>query len=99
MLSDINILPIEEIETAYYLRMHAVDKPGVVADITKIFGDSNISIEAILQKEPANNESFIPVIFLTQCIKEKEMNKAISKVEQLDAISGKVIRIRMETFS
>ena len=99
VLSDINILPIEEIETAYYLRMHAVDKPGVVADITKIFGDSNISIEAILQKEPANNESFIPVIFLTQCIKEKEMNKAISKVEQLDAISGKVMRIRMETFS
>ncbi|HAF89012.1 MAG TPA: homoserine dehydrogenase, partial [Deltaproteobacteria bacterium] len=99
VLSDINILPIEEIETAYYLRMHVIDKPGVVADITKIFGDSSISIEAILQKEPAKNESFIPVIFLTQCIKEKEMNKAISKVEQLDAISGKVIRIRMETFS
>lgn len=51
-LSDINILPIEEIETAYYLRMHAIDRPGVVADITKILGDSKISIEAILQKEP-----------------------------------------------
>ena len=97
-LSDINILPIEEIETAYYLRMHAIDRPGVVADITKILGDSKISIEAILQKEPVGNESCIPVIFLTQCIKEKEMNRAITKIEKLDAIDGKVTRIRMETF-
>jgi len=98
-LSDINILPIEEIETAYYLRMHAIDRPGVVADITKILGDSKISIEAILQKEPVGNASCIPVIFLTQCIKEKEMNGAITKIEKLDAIDGKVTRIRMETFS
>ncbi len=97
-LSDINILPIEEIETAYYLRMHAIDRPGVVADITKILGDSKISIEAILQKEPEENASCIPVIFLTQCIKEKEMNGAITKIEKLDAIDGKVTRIRMETF-
>ena len=97
-LSDINILPIEEIETAYYLRMHAIDRPGVVADITKILGDSKISIEAILQKEPVGNASCIPVIFLTQCIKEKEMNTAIIKIEKLDAIDGKVTRIRMETF-
>ena len=97
-LSDINILPIEETETAYYLRMHAIDKPGVVADVTKILGDSDISIEAILQKEPEKNESCIPVIFLTQCIKEKEMNGAIAKIEKLDAIDGKVMRIRMETF-
>lgn len=97
-LSDINILPIEEIETAYYLRMHAIDRPGVVADITKILGDSKISIEAILQKEPVGNASCIPVIFLTQCIKEKEMNGAITKIEKLDAIDGKVTRIRMETF-
>jgi homoserine dehydrogenase len=98
-LSGINILPIEEIETAYYLRMHAIDRPGVVADITKILGDSKISIEAILQKEPVGNASCIPVIFLTQCIKEKEMNGAITKIEKLDAIDGKVTRIRMETFS
>ena len=97
-LSDINILPIEEIETAYYLRMHAIDRPGVVADITKILGDSKISIEAILQKEPVGNASCIPVIFLTQRIKEKEMNGAITKIEKLDAIDGKVTRIRMETF-
>ena len=78
--------------------MHAIDRPGVVADITKILGDSKISIEAILQKEPVGNASCIPVIFLTQCIKEKEMNGAITKIEKLDAIDGKVTRIRMETF-
>ena len=97
-LSDINILPIEEIETAYYLRMYAIDKPGVVADVTKILGDSDISIEAILQKEPVGNASCIPVIFLTQCVREKTMNGAIAQIEKLDAIDGKVMRIRMETF-
>jgi len=96
-LSDINILPMEETETAYYLRMHAIDKPGVLADVTKILGDSGISIEAILQKEPAPDASHVPIIFLTQRIKEKNMNDAISKIEQLDAIDGEVMRIRMET--
>ena len=98
-LSDINILPIQEVETAYYLRMYAIDKPGVVADVTKILGDSDISIEAILQKEPVGNASCIPVIFLTQCVREKTMNGAIAQIEKLDAIDGKVMRIRMETFS
>jgi homoserine dehydrogenase len=96
-LSDINILPMEETETAYYLRMHAIDKPGVLADVTKILGDSGISIEAILQKEPVANASHVPIIFLTQRIKEKYMNDAISKIEQLEAIDGEVMRIRMET--
>lgn len=96
-LSDINILAMEETETAYYLRMHAIDKPGVLADVTKILGDSGISIEAILQKEPAAGASYVPIIFLTQRIKEKNMNDAIAKIEQLDAIDGEVMRIRMET--
>jgi homoserine dehydrogenase len=96
-LSDINILAMEDTETAYYLRMHAIDKPGVLADVTKILGDSGISIEAILQKEPAVGASYVPIIFLTQRIKEKNMNDAIAKIEQLDAIDGEVMRIRMET--
>ncbi len=96
-LSDINILPMEEIETAYYLRMNAVDRPGVLAEVTQILGDSEISIEAILQKEPAEGASHVPIIFLTQRIKEKNMNNAIAKIEQLDAIKGQVMRIRMES--
>ncbi len=96
-LSDIKILPMEETVTAYYLRMNAIDKPGVLADITQILGDSGISIEAILQKEPAPEASHVPIIFLTQRIKEKNMNDAIAQIEQLDAIDGEVMRIRMET--
>lgn len=96
-LEDIKVLPMEETETAYYLRLHAVDKPGVLADVTQILGDSGISIEAILQKEPVEAASYVPIIFLTQRIKEKNMNDAIAKIEQLDAINGEVMRIRMET--
>jgi len=96
-LADINILPMEETETAYYLRMQAIDKPGVLAEVTQILGDSGISIEAILQKEPAEDAKHVPIIFLTQRIKEKNMNDAIAKIEKLDAIDGEVMRIRMET--
>ena len=96
-LTDLNILPMEETETAYYLRMQAIDKPGVLADVTQILGDSGISIEAILQKEPAEDASYVPVIFLTQRIKEKNMNDAITKIEKLDGINGEIMRIRMET--
>lgn len=96
-LSDIKILAMEETETAYYLRMNAIDKPGVLAEVTQILGESGISIEAILQKEPAPDASYVPIIFLTQRIKEKNMNDAITKIEQLDAIDGEVMRIRMET--
>jgi homoserine dehydrogenase len=95
-LVDINILPMEETETAYYLRMQAIDKPGVLAEVTQILGDSGISIEAILQKEPAPDATHVPIIFLTQRIKEKNMNDAIGKIEKLGAIDGEVMRIRME---
>lgn len=96
-LEDIDVLPMEETETAYYLRMHATDKPGVLADVTQILGDSGISIEAILQKEPVEGASHVPIIFLTQRIKEKNMNDAIAQIEKLEAIEGEVMRIRMET--
>lgn len=96
-LVDLNILPMEETETAYYLRMQAVDQPGVLADVTQILGDLGISIEAILQKEPSENAKHVPIIFLTQRIKEKNMNDAIAKIEKLDGINGEVMRIRMET--
>lgn len=96
-LADINILPMEETETAYYLRMQAIDKPGVLAEVTQILGDSGISIEAILQKEPTENAKHVPIIFLTQRIKEKNMDDAIAKIENLTAIDGEVMRIRMET--
>ncbi|HCU54215.1 MAG TPA: homoserine dehydrogenase [Gammaproteobacteria bacterium] len=95
-LSNLPILPIDEVETAYYLRLQAHDKPGVLANVTRILGDLGISIEAILQKEPREGENTVPVIILTQRVLEKHMNQAIAKIEALSSIAGKVMRIRLE---
>ena len=96
-LSDMPILPMEEVETAYYLRMQAIDRPGVLAEVTAILGELGISIEAILQKEPKEGASHVPIIFLTQRVQEKNMNEAIEKIKKLDVIEGDITRIRMET--
>jgi len=96
-ISDLPILPVEEIETAYYLRLQAEDKPGVLAEVTRILGEAQISIEAVLQKEPAEGDSTVPVILLTRRVLERNMNQAISQIEKLKAITGSVTRIRLET--
>jgi len=95
-LTDTPILPIEEVETSYYLRLHALDRPGVLADVTRILADQQISIEAILQKEPHVGEDAVPVIILTQRVKEKNMNAAIARIEKLASIKRQVARIRLE---
>ncbi len=95
-LADLPILPMEEVETAYYLRMLAVDRPGVLADVTRILGDLGISIEAIIQKEPAEDATDVPVIMLTRRVREQQMNQAIARIEALDALHGPVTRIRVE---
>jgi homoserine dehydrogenase len=95
-MSDSPILSMDDVETAYYLRMQAVDEAGVLADVTRILGDADISIEAILQKEPAEGASDVPVILLTQRTRESQMNSAIKQIESLDAITGSVTRIRLE---
>jgi len=97
-LSDLSILPINEIISAYYLRVVAKDKAGVLSDITEILGDFNINIEAVIQKEPRVHdvEQNLSVVILTDEIKESVMNTAIEKIEALNAIGGKVARIRMD---
>jgi len=95
-LSDLPVLPMEEVETAYYLRLQVQDKPGVLADVTRILADLGISIEAILQKEPRVGENTVPVIILTQRVVEKYMNQAIAKIEALPSINSKIMRIRLE---
>ena len=96
-LSDLPILKMEEVETAYYLRMQVKDQAGVLADVTRILGDKDISIEAIIQKEPKDDSTEASVIMLTHRVLEKQMNEAIQKIEALATISGKVTRIRMES--
>ncbi len=95
-LSDTPILPMEEVRTAYYLRLHAYDRPGVLADITRILADGEISIDAMVQKEPAEGDELVNIILLTHITVEKNINAAITKIEALDSVSGKVMRIRLE---
>ena len=95
-LSDTPVLPMEQIETAYYLRMQAMDRPGVLAEVTRILGEQGISIEAMIQKEPAEGESVASIIMLTQRVIESQMNEAIRRIELLDVIEGDVTRIRLE---
>jgi len=95
-LADIPIVSADRFKTSYYLRLNAEDKPGVLADVTRILADHAISIEAIIQKEPLHGETAIPIIMLTQITLEKEMNAAIAKIEALSTVSGKVNRIRLE---
>ena len=95
-LSDTAILPIDAVETSYYLRMQAEDRPGVLADVTRILGDQHISIEAIIQKEPLPDVTDVSVIMLTHRVLERRMNEAIRQIEALSSIVGKVTRIRLE---
>jgi homoserine dehydrogenase len=93
-LSDIPVLAMEDVETAYYLRMMANEKPGVLAQVTKILGDRGISIEAIQQQE--HHADQVPVIILTQTVREGQMNDAMEAIEALADINGQVTRIRVE---
>ena len=95
-VADLPILPISEINSAYYLRLRANDKPGVLAGVTKILADCNISIDAMLQKEPDDNETEADIVILTHVTVEKNMDAAIAAIEALPAIVGNLVKIRME---
>ena len=95
-LSDTPILPMEEVETSYYLRLRVLDRPGVLADITRILADNAISIDAMVQKEPGEGEDQVDIVMLTHLTVEKRINAAIAKMEALPTMSGKVTRIRLE---
>ncbi len=98
-LADTPVLPMEEVETAYYLRLSALDQPGVMARIASILGEQGISIEAIKQKEPGEGETHVPLVMLTHRVIEGRMNEAIARIEALESVQGPVMRIRMESLS
>jgi homoserine dehydrogenase len=96
-LSDLPILPMGEIETAYYLRLKVADQPGVLADIARILADQNISIEAVIQKEPEPSQEDVPLIFLTHKVRESALDAATAKIEALPSVKAPLHRIRLET--
>jgi homoserine dehydrogenase len=96
-LSDLPILPIEEVETGYYLRMHAKDQPGVMAKIASVLSKANINIEAIIQKDQVDDTSPVPLIMLVRKVIESEMNAALDTIRELDVLVDDIVRIRLET--
>lgn len=98
-LSDHPVLPIDDVETAYYLRMSALDKPGVLSKVAQILSDDGISIEALIQKQPAEDANLVPVIILTNRTVESKLFAAVSRIEGLEGIVGEVTRIRVESLA
>ena len=96
MLQECTLMAIEDVETSFYIRFSALDKPGVLSDITKIMGDTGISIEAIIQREQPAGERYVNVIILTNVTKEKCLNEAVAQIEQLETVRGQVSFIRVE---
>jgi homoserine dehydrogenase len=95
-LADLKILPMDEVQTSYYLRLRVADKPGVLADITRILADEQISIDAMIQKEPGEGEVQTDLVMLTHQTREKRINAAIEKIEKLTVVAGKVTKLRLE---
>ena len=95
-LSSSPVLPMDNVVCPFYLRMHVQDKPGVLADITRILSDHSISIEAMVQKDVEAGEA-VPIIMMTHRVMEKEMFAALDKIAALDAVTDEIIRIRVET--
>ncbi|HEX6634533.1 MAG TPA: homoserine dehydrogenase, partial [Usitatibacter sp.] len=95
-LSNEPILAMEDVETGYYLRLRALDRPGVLADVTRICADLSISIDAIFQKEAAEGEDQVDVVILTHVAPERSVNEAMRRIEALPTIPAPVVRIRLE---
>jgi homoserine dehydrogenase len=95
-MADLPVLPIGEIDSAYYLRLRVADEPGVLADITRILADARISIDAVLQREPEEGEAQTDIILLTHVTVEKRCDEAIARIEALPTVLSQVTRIRLE---
>ena len=91
-----NIVAIEEIETSFYMRFSALDKPGVLSEITSIMGDTGISIEAIVQKEQPAGEDYVNVIIVTSVTQEKLLSTAVERIENLETVRDSIKFIRVE---
>lgn len=96
-LIDIPVLDSGEVISAYYLRLQVKDRPGVLAAITKVLNELNISIEAVLQKETANDDTPVPLILLIHPVKAKDICAAIDQIEQFDTVIGKIVRYHLES--
>jgi homoserine dehydrogenase len=95
-LRDLPIVPMAQVVTPWYLRMEAEDKPGVLSAVASLFSEQGISIEALIQKAPAEGETRVPLIVLTNKAAQGSVDAAVKAIEALDSITGEITRIRVE---
>jgi len=95
-MSDEPVLDIGDVVTSYYLRIRASDRPGVLADISRILADNNVSIEAMRQREPMGKDDLVNIIILTHVTQEQNIRAALERIEKLESVTGKVVMLRME---
>lgn len=98
-LRDPGVLSIADTESAHYLRVSALDKPGVLSQLAQIMSVRGISIEAIIQKEPAAGEDRVPLIMLTNDTLESNLRAAVSEIEALESVVGSVVHIRKDSLN
>ncbi len=96
-LNDQPLLPIEDVVTAYYLRILVEDKAGVLSRITTLLSDAGVSIEVMHQNEPTENNTLAEIVLLTNSVQEKELLSAVAGIEALDTVQGKIQKIRVES--
>ncbi|MCH9828945.1 MAG: homoserine dehydrogenase [Gammaproteobacteria bacterium] len=96
-IAPMDVLPLEQIESAYYLRVCVADEPGVLRAITSILAELDISVEAIIQKEPRAAEDAV-VAIITSVVQEARFNEACARIEALPSVRSGFSRLRVEHF-
>jgi homoserine dehydrogenase len=91
------VAPIDEVVSQYFVRLNVVDKPGVLAKIAAIFGQSNIGISSVIQPEGHEGAS-VPLIFMLHYAPNGAVTKALAKIGKLPAVKGKPVMLRVENF-
>ena len=101
LVNQIDRMDIANITSAYYLRIPAIDRPGVLAEVAQILSVHGISIEAVTQREHRQNDvpenDWVPVIIITDQVLEFTMNSALERIQELDDVVGDIARIRVES--
>ena len=95
-MSNLPVMPMEQVVTSYYLRLRVADQSGVLAQITGIFAQAAISIDAVLQREAGEGENQTDLIILTHDCVEAKMNQALAQMQQLSTVLAPITRIRKE---
>ncbi len=93
--ADYKIKPIDDIESIYYFRFTAYDRPGVLSKISGVFGEHNISIASVIQKG-RSKAGAVPLVILTHKAKEKNVKEALDKIDKLPVVADKSVFIRVE---